>query len=228
MDLRRFEAGDLSAVQELFAGSIPHCLPGGYTPAQLETWANRAGRITARASAGLLHPGGRGGGASAGLWESGAGRTSGTACIRQRAASAGEWQHRSVTPWKPKPGGRGESFCGWRLPVLPGAFLSGGGIRWQQPSWCRWMARNLRISAWRRSCAGLFHTKQTHKTALTGETETVRTESADTANANFGEKMKKSRNFLENRVDNSPFIRYNKIRLINQVWSDIWRHSSAG
>lgn len=35
-------------------------------------WAHHS-----QASAGLLYPGGRGGGASAGLWESGAGRTSG-------------------------------------------------------------------------------------------------------------------------------------------------------
>lgn len=48
MDLRRFEAGDLPAVQELFAGSIRTVCRGDYTPAQLEAWANRAGRITAK------------------------------------------------------------------------------------------------------------------------------------------------------------------------------------
>ena len=196
MDLRRFEAGDLPAVQELFAGSIRTVCRGDYTPAELEAWANRAGRITARRlldcytlvaeeegrllGFGNLEPGGH------------LDRLYTAADSQRRGVAA-----RSVTPWKPKPGGRGRSFCGWRLPVPPGAFLSGGGIRWQQPSWCRWMAKNSRISAWQRSCAGLFHTKQTHKTALTGETETVRMESADTANANFGEKMKKSRNFLE-------------------------------
>lgn len=47
MDLRRFEAGDLPAVQELFAGSIRTVCRGDYTPAELEAWANRAGRITA-------------------------------------------------------------------------------------------------------------------------------------------------------------------------------------
>ena len=196
MHLRRFEAGDLPAVQELFAGSIrtvcrgiiprPNWRPGRIGPGAsppsacwtaIPWWQRRRGICWALGTW-----------SRADIW---------TACIRQRTASAGEWQHRSVTPWKPRPGGRGRSFCGWRLPVLPGAFLSGGGIRWQQPSWCRWMARNSRISAWRKSWTRLFHTKQTHKTALTGETETVRTESADTANANFGEKMKKSRNFLE-------------------------------
>lgn len=47
MDLRRFEAGDLPAVQELFVGSVRTVCRGDYTPAQLEAWANRAGRITA-------------------------------------------------------------------------------------------------------------------------------------------------------------------------------------
>ena len=47
MDLRRFKAGDLPAVQELFAGSIRAVCRGDYTLAQLEAWANRAGRITA-------------------------------------------------------------------------------------------------------------------------------------------------------------------------------------
>ena len=47
MHLRRFEAGDLPAVQELFAGSIRTVCRGDYTPAELEAWANRAGRITA-------------------------------------------------------------------------------------------------------------------------------------------------------------------------------------
>ena len=40
MHLRRFEAGDLPAVQELFAGSIRTVCRGDYTPAQLEAWAN--------------------------------------------------------------------------------------------------------------------------------------------------------------------------------------------
>lgn len=150
MHLRRFEAGDLPAVQELFAGSIRTVCRGDYTLAQLEAWANRAGRITARRLLDCYtlvaeeegHLLGFGNLEPADIW---------TACIRQRTASAGEWQHRSVTPWKPRPGGRGKSFCGWRLPVLPGAFLSGGGIRYWQPSWCRWMARNSRISAWRRN-----------------------------------------------------------------------------
>lgn len=48
MHLRQFEAGDLPAVQELFAGSIRTVCRGDYTPAQLEAWANRAGRITAK------------------------------------------------------------------------------------------------------------------------------------------------------------------------------------
>ena len=48
MHLRRFEAGDLPAVQELFAGSIRTVCRGGYTPAELEAWANRAGGITAK------------------------------------------------------------------------------------------------------------------------------------------------------------------------------------
>lgn len=47
MHLRQFEAGDLPAVQELFAGSIRTVCRGDYTPAELEAWANRAGRITA-------------------------------------------------------------------------------------------------------------------------------------------------------------------------------------
>ena len=48
MDLRRFEAGDLPAVQELFARSIRTVCRGDYPPAQLKAWANRAGRITAK------------------------------------------------------------------------------------------------------------------------------------------------------------------------------------
>ena len=144
MHLRRFEAGDLPAVQELFAGSIRTVCRGDYTPAELEAWANRAGRITAERLLDCYtlvaeEEGRLGTWSRADIW---------TACIRQRTASAGERQRRSVTPWKPRPGGRERSFCGWRLPVLPGAFLSGGGIRYWQPSWCRWMARNSRISAW--------------------------------------------------------------------------------
>ena len=60
MHLRRFEAGDLPAVQELFAGSIRTVCRGDYTPAELEAWANRAGRITAERllDFGNLEPGG--------------------------------------------------------------------------------------------------------------------------------------------------------------------------
>lgn len=47
MDLRRFEAGDLPAVQELFAGSIRTVCRGDYTPAETGGLGERARRITA-------------------------------------------------------------------------------------------------------------------------------------------------------------------------------------
>lgn len=43
MHLRRFEAGDLPAVQELFAGSIRTVCREDYTPAQLEAWRTGPG-----------------------------------------------------------------------------------------------------------------------------------------------------------------------------------------
>ena len=47
MELRRFEAGDLPAVRELFRQSIQTVCRGDYTPAELSAWAGRAGNITA-------------------------------------------------------------------------------------------------------------------------------------------------------------------------------------
>lgn len=140
MDLRRFEAGDRRRCRNCLPGASA-LSAGGLYPATAGAWANRpdASPPSVCWTAIPWWQRRRGVCWALGIWSR---ADIWTACIRQRTASAGV-AAALCDALEAEARRQGEELLRVEASRTARGFLSGGGIRYWQPSWCRWMGEEL-------------------------------------------------------------------------------------